>query len=89
MAAIGIERTHYYRWRDQHPEFATAADAAIEAGTDRLEDIAVKRAEDQSDTLLIFLLKARRREKFGDRQQLEHRGVDGGPLILVHRVTDD
>lgn len=82
MEGMG-DRTNFYDWRARHSEFAHAADAAIEAGTDRLEDIAVKRAEEQSDTLLIFLLKARRRDKYGDRQQLEHTGKDGQPLTIV------
>lgn len=33
-----------------------------------------------SDTLLIFLLKGSRPEKFRDRQQLEHTGPGGEPL---------
>lgn len=33
-----------------------------------------------SDTLLIFLLKGARPEKFRDRQQLEHTGPGGEPL---------
>jgi hypothetical protein len=37
------------------------------AGTDALEDEALRRAKDKSDTLLIFLLKARRPEKYKDR----------------------
>lgn len=82
MAGMG-DRTNYYRWREEHPDFAEAADAAIEAGTDRLEDIAKQRAEETSDTLLIFLLKARRRDKYGDRQQLEHSGKDGAPIIIT------
>lgn len=36
-----------------------------------------------SDTLLIFLLKGRRREVFGDRVKQEHSGPDGGPLERV------
>lgn len=33
-----------------------------------------------SDTLLIFLLKGRKPDVFGDRQRLEHTGKDGAPL---------
>lgn len=65
--AEGIGRTGYYAWINDDPEFKAQAEAAIEAGTDRLEDVARRRAMNQSDTLLIFLLKGRRPDKFKDR----------------------
>lgn len=67
MAACQAERIHrstYYAWRAADPAFAARADDAIEAGTDELEEIALKRAITGSDTLLIFLQKARRPEKY-------------------------
>jgi len=33
-----------------------------------------------SDTLMIFLLKARRPEKYRDRKSIEHSGPGGGPI---------
>src|SRR6202046_5839068 len=45
-----------HRWRD----FAGAWDEAIECGTERLEDEAIRRALESSDTMLIFMLKARK-----------------------------
>jgi hypothetical protein len=33
-----------------------------------------------SDTLLLAMLKAHRRELYGDRASLEHSGPDGGPI---------
>ena len=41
-----------------------------------------------SDTLLIFLLKGRRPDKYRERQQVEHSGPGGGP-IEVSNLTDD
>ncbi len=35
-----------------------------------------------SDTLIIFLLKARRPEKYRDRLVAQHQGADGGPARL-------
>lgn len=84
-----VERRRFYEWRESDPEFARSVDEAIDAGTDRLEDVAIRRAEDSSDTLLIFLLKARRREKFGDRQQFEHTGKDGAPLTITIAERSD
>ena len=63
----GVGRSTAYEWREAEPEFASAWDDAVETGTDALEDEAVKRAKNGSDTLLIFMLKARRREKFAER----------------------
>lgn len=68
-----IGRRTYYDWRNDDPAFATAADDAIEYGTDTLEDEAKRRAVGLhgSDTLLIFLLKARRPEKYAERRHID------------------
>lgn len=42
--AAGIARSTAYQWRDEDETFAAAWDDAIEAGTDRLEDEAHRRA---------------------------------------------
>jgi hypothetical protein len=36
-----------------------------------------------SDTLLIFLLKARRPEVYRERQQIQHTGPSGGPVEIT------
>jgi hypothetical protein len=69
-----IARSTAYAWRRDDPDFAEAWDSAVETGTDALEDEAVKRAKAGSDTLLIFLLKARRPDKYKDRVSTEHAG---------------
>jgi hypothetical protein len=67
--AAGVARCTPYRWRADRA-FAEAWADAIEAGTDRLEDEALRRLVDKStarggsDTLLMALLAARRPEKF-------------------------
>lgn len=38
-----------------------------------------------SDTLLIFMLKARRPEKYRETVRNEHTGADGGPIQTVNR----
>lgn len=83
-----IGRATYYEWRKDDPAFAAAADAAIEEGTDRLEDVARRRAEKESDTLLIFLLKARRPERYRETMRHEMTGAGGGPIrVVFERVT--
>lgn len=75
-----IARSTYYDWREQDDAFARAADEALDEGTDFLEDKARERAVKESDTLLIFLLKARRPDKYREKQTLAH---EGGLTIRV------
>lgn len=62
----GISRQMAYLERQHNEWFAKEWDAALERGIDALEDAAKVRAFEGSDTLLIFLLKSRRREIYGD-----------------------
>lgn len=78
--ASGVARRTAYDWREADPEFRKAWDDAVETGTDELEDVAIARAKDSSDTLLIFLLKARRPDKYKDRVAKELSGPGGGPV---------
>lgn len=78
-----IGRTTYYRRLKSDPEFRTLAEEAIEEGTDELEDVAVTRAKESSDTLLIFLLKARRPDKYREKWQGELTGPGGAPLVIT------
>src|SRR5579863_6501592 len=88
--AIDVSRAALYKARDADPEFAAAWDEAIESGTDALEDEAVRRAKNSSDTLLIFLLKARRPERFKDRVATEHSGAVGVSVRCNYSAyTDD
>jgi hypothetical protein len=86
-AAIGLTRQAMYKARGTDAVFAAAWDDAVEIGTDVLEDVAVKRAKDGSDTLLIFMLKARRPEKFKERSHQELSGSGGSPLVPVIHVS--
>jgi hypothetical protein len=97
-----IGRRTAYDWRERDEDFAKAWDAAIEEGSDILEDEARRRAHDgvtkpvyqggalvgvvreYSDTLLIFLLKARRPQKFRDNVKVDV----SGKLTLEQLVTE-
>ncbi len=70
-AAVGIARRTWYDWIESDPDFAAAVVSANEAVTDDLEKEAIQRAKDGSDTLIIFLLKARRAEKYRETQRIE------------------
>lgn len=50
------------------------------------QGIATSTIRKYSDTLLMFMLKARRPEKFKDRAQHEHTGQDGGPIEFTFSI---
>ena len=62
-----ISRSGYYYWIKTDDEFRDRARDAEEKMLDMLESVAYKRAIDSSDTLLIFMLKSRRRNIYGDK----------------------
>lgn len=99
-----MTRSVVYEWREQEPDFAKAWDAALDRGSDALEDEAVRRAHDgvvkpvyqkgmrcgtireYSDTLLIFMLKARRPKRFRDNIKIDA-NVTGGILCIGAPTT--
>jgi AcrR family transcriptional regulator len=68
---VDVNPRTVYRWYENDPEFAAKMDVATKAATEDLECIAEERAKKFSDTLLIFLLKARDPERFKDRVSTE------------------
>lgn len=80
----GVGRTTWYNWLKDDPEFAEAVSKAEEDVADDLEQEAIKRAKDGSDTLLIFLLKGHKPEKFKERFQQQHTGQ-----VALKSVPDD
>ena len=77
--AAGIGRTTWYDWKKADSDFAQAVADAEESVADKLEQEAIRRAMDSSDTMLIFLLKGLRPGRYADRQRLEH---SGGPIKI-------
>lgn len=69
--AIGLNRGTVLMWRKRDPEFEQRFNEADGRITDALEGTAMARALRESDTLLIFLLKARNPDKYKDRIQHE------------------
>lgn len=69
--AAKISITQLYKERRDDPKFAERWDAAIEEGSDILEDHVLKMGiEGKNLTALIFLLNGRRPEKFRQRHDL-------------------
>lgn len=67
----GVSRRYVYRLREEDPEFAARWEEAARIGIETLEDIAIKRAASTSDTLLIFLLKGAKPEKYRENHHVE------------------
>lgn len=65
----GIARKTAYQHRKESPTFAAQWDEALEQACDVLEAEARRRALTVSDTLMIFLLKAHRPEKYRETRQ--------------------
>lgn len=84
--AAGISRSNAYYRRETDDEFAEAWDEAIENASDLLEGVYWQRAIEQSDRAIEFLLKANRREKYGEIAKVEVTGKDGGPINV--QLTD-
>jgi hypothetical protein len=79
--AVGISRQTAYYWRSNDAEFAAAWAQAIEDATDHLEEVARQRALETSDTLMIFLLKAHRPDKFRDTHRIEFKHLSDDELV--------
>ena len=73
----GIGYQSYYDWRRED------ADAAMEAATDHLEDVARDRAIQHSDLLPNFLLRARRQHIYNQKQIIAVGGDPDAPPISV------
>jgi hypothetical protein len=78
--AAGISRTQAYRERRNNVHFADDWTLAEEDATEMLEAEARRRAMASSDTLLIFLLKARRPSVYREYSRMELTGKDGPPV---------
>ena len=76
----GISRPTVYEHRAADAEFAAAWDDAVAAGVEALELTARQRAVRESDTLLIFLLKAHRPDVYRENRRTELTGANGGPV---------
>ena len=82
--AAGVGRRTVYDWRDRDPAFAAGWDESWDIGTDYLEDLALKAAEQGSERLLLALLKARRPERYA-RTVVEH---EGSLEVLLRHASD-
>src|SRR5579862_6675500 len=74
--AAKIDRSTHYEWHKSDEAYRKAFAEAREQAGDALEDEAARRAFDGSDTLLIFLLKGLKPEKFRERSEVKMPGLE-------------
>lgn len=65
-----VDRSAIHRRRDKNSDFRAKYKEAFEASTDKLEDLAFDLAKEKSERMIMFLLRSRRPELYG-----ENRGV--------------
>lgn len=80
--AAGIGRMTAYDHRQRDEAFALRWADAIERGTEELETEARRRAMTGSDTLMIFLLKARRPDVYRERLSVDQRVTVNQPTAV-------
>lgn len=84
----GISRSSLYSARDRDPEFHQAWEDVNERATEELEKIALKRAADQSDQLMSFMLRAKRPSVYRDNQRIEISGTLSLEQVLLSKPDD-
>lgn len=87
--AAGVSRPVAYNARESSPEFAKEWDTALQDAIDVLEAVARKRAQESSDTLLIFLLKSHRPEVYRDLPPPPTLLQDNRTVNVLTGLTDE
>ena len=84
----GITREMAYVHKKAMPDFAAAWEDAKEAAIEILEAEAWQRARKQSDTLMIFLLKSYKPEKYKERTEVDLTS-NGKPSDAIRRLKSN
>ena len=71
VKGTGVAYRTVYQWKQDDPEFDAKWQAAMEAGTQVLEQEAKRRAIEGSDQLLMFLLRGKRPEQYRERSEVK------------------
>ncbi len=84
----GIHRRTWYLWRKTDPAFDAMVEEAHETVADDLEAEAIRRAMDGSDSLLMFLLRGRKPEIYGNRKDMRPRPQSEIDIISMVNVEE-
>jgi hypothetical protein len=78
----GVPRGTHKKWLEEYPKYKERFEEVREMFVDGLEMIAIQRAKERSDSLLTLMLKAHRREVYGDRADVNHT-LSGKQIQLI------
>lgn len=80
-SAAGVNRQHFYTWRDNDPDFEQEVKNISESAIDMGETALMKQIQDGNTACIIFFLKTRGKERgYVERMEHDHRGKDGGAI---------
>lgn len=86
----GVPRHLHLKWLEDYPIYKKRFEEVRETFVDGLEMIAIQRAKEKSDSLLTLMLKSHRREVYGDKSEVSHKGVQGQiQLIFADGMLSD
>lgn len=84
-AAAGVNRQHFYTWRDNDPDFEQEVKNISESAIDMGETALMKQIQDGNTACIIFLLKTRGKDRgYVERTEIDHRGKGGGPIQFAN-----
>ena len=87
--AADVDRRTAYKHKRLDPSFADEWQEALDEAIELLEAAAFDRGLNVSDTLLIFLLKTHRPDKYNPVQKHEVSGPQGGPIQIGSTAERD
>ena len=75
---LGISRSRYYDWKEEHPEFKAACEMGENIGEAAFEDIAMQGIKGEIDSYnaptTIFMMKNRFRKTYGEVKEEKSAG---------------
>lgn len=81
---LGIGRTTFYKWKNEHPEFANALMLSRDVADREVENALYKAAKKGNITAMIFWLKNRKPDEWRDKRDPD---LSGDLLAKVDEVT--
>ena len=79
----GIRRKTHAQWMEKYPRYKELVEEVTERFWDNMELVAFDRAREKSDSLLMFLLKANKPEKYRDSVDANVNHQNTGPPIQL------
>lgn len=79
----GISRQQHTKWLESFPQYKELYEVMKERFTDGLEAVAIERAKEKSDSLMIAMLKAHRKEVYGEQAKLDVSMTQNAPITLL------